>query len=118
MNCVCTELLSPDYQQRRWSGEDCRVWLARIDRIYREIGSDNRPTITIARQILFDKNARVSRREQVLIALIDHRDRRACALLDECAARLGNRKLDFIRHIAQKRRRRRLSSATAQPLAA
>lgn len=97
-------------QSHRYSGQCARVWLQRIDRIYREIRRQPPPSISRARKILWNRDARTSHRERLLIALVDHPDRDAAAsLLCDPTLPMDTARLRFARAIARRRQHSRRS---------
>ncbi len=92
----------------RWPEHHAQILVQRIDRLQRKSRQQASPTITHARQILFDPQARTSTRERLLIALIDHPDVDAAAdLLSTRRLPSDNPRLRFVLSIARRRQRRR-----------
>ena len=107
MECV-------DVSRVRKVGDNYRAWMERIQAVYEEVRQQPAPSIEQARGVLFDAGARTSERERMLLALIDHRDRRADALLEHRALSFDVARLDFVHQIARRRHRRRVRGRRRQ----
>lgn len=88
--------------------QDCtRQWLERINSLYIRVKESPLPDYNTIRDVLFDANARTSTKERMLLALIDHPDPDATALLQHQALSFDHRRLRFVHRLAIRRRLRR-----------
>lgn len=97
------------YCSPRLSGQSTREWLERINALYEKVKEAPLPCIDEAKRTLFDAGESTARRERILLALINHPDQGATDLLEHPALILHHPRLAFTRHLARRRRQRRLA---------